>query len=212
MTKTELLEKIEELGGLPEDSAAEAVETTLEALGAALVPAERRAISEHLPESLRSVLETPAHLPDLDLDGFYERVRKHRAIGRGRAKEQAQIVCQALSKTLPSEAVASLERHLPRLAPLFELREPTSPPEAPERTDRPSTPEPPSTRTLATGRPGSSRPLSDARPDRAQAHSVVRSDNPHGDTKLSSSHGFTQEREGESLATGRPGPKHPLSG
>lgn len=44
-----------------------------------------------------------------------------------------------------------------------------------------------------------------------QSQSVVKSDNPHGNTKLSSSRGSTQEREHETLAEGQPGSKHPLS-
>jgi hypothetical protein len=56
-------------------------------------------------------------------------------------------------------------------------------------------------RTLAEGRAGHSRPLYAARPDNAQTESVASSANPHGDTKLSSAHGLTQEREAESLAT-----------
>jgi hypothetical protein len=113
---------------------------------------------------------------------------------------------------LPSEVVMLLQRHLPQLAFLFELRETTPEPESPDQV-RPS--ERPDNRwdnTLASGRPGSRHPISDARPNRAHAHSVARSDNPHGDTKLSSSHGFTQERENETLADGRPGPKRTLSG
>jgi hypothetical protein len=65
--------------------------------------------------------------------------------------------------------------------------------------------------TLAEGRPGSHHPLSEARPERAHSHSVVRADNPHGDTKLSSAVGFTQEREQETLAAGHPGSDRPLS-
>jgi hypothetical protein len=53
----------------------------------------------------------------------------------------------------------------------------------------------PNHHTLADGRPGSRHPLSEARPERAQTDSVVRADNPHGDTKLSSATGLTQERE-----------------
>jgi hypothetical protein len=41
---------------------------------------------------------------------------------------------------------------------------------------------------------------------------MAKSDDPHADTKLSSSQGLTQERFEESLATGKPpGPVHPVS-
>ena len=69
----------------------------------------------------------------------------------------------------------------------------------------------PERRTLAEGRPGSSRPLYSARADRVQSQSVAATDNPHGDDKLSSARGLTQEREAETLAEGRPGSTRPLS-
>jgi hypothetical protein len=54
--------------------------------------------------------------------------------------------------------------------------------------------------TLAEASASSSRPLYAAQPQRAQSESVARSDNPHGETKLSSARGLTQEREDETLA------------
>jgi hypothetical protein len=60
---------------------------------------------------------------------------------------------------------------------------------------------------IASGRPGSTRPLSAANPRVLEhRHSVARNGDPHGDTKLSSARGLTQEREGETLAAARPGP------
>lgn len=59
------------------------------------------------------------------------------------------------------------------------------------------------TRTLSEGRPGSRHPISEARPTQRQQHSVE-DDNPHGDTKVSSATGLTQEREHETLAEGEP--------
>jgi hypothetical protein len=66
--------------------------------------------------------------------------------------------------------------------------------------------------TLAHGRPGSLHPIAEAAPASGHAHSIARNDDPHGDTKLSSSTGLTQERLRESLATGRPpGPERSVS-
>ena len=53
--------------------------------------------------------------------------------------------------------------------------------------------------------------MSEARPETAHAESVARSDDPHADTRLSSSQGMTQERRGETLAEGRPGSDRPVS-
>jgi len=211
MTKTDLVERIRGNGGFARAAEAErAIRVTLEALGPALLPNERRSVSEHLPREFRGVLEVPTHLSELDLETFYGRVARHERVSEGRAREHAQVVCQALSETLPWEVVAGLRKHLPRLAALFESPEATSPPTEPERVDRhDGIVDPQPRHSIAEGRPGGSHPLSSAHPDRAHSQSVVRSDNPHGDTKLSSSHGLTQERERETLATGRPGSKRP---
>jgi uncharacterized protein (DUF2267 family) len=187
------------------------IDATLEALAVALTPSERQAVSEQLPLSLRGTWELAVHLPNIDVSTLYDRVQRSESVTAGRAREQVQIVCRALAEMLPDETVTLLRRRLPQLAPLFYLPEPTPSPEVAERIERPRDPELPDG-TLATGRPGSRHPLYDARPERAHAHSIARSDNPHGDTKLSSAHGFTQERERETLATGRPGSKRPLSG
>ncbi|HLM72216.1 MAG TPA: hypothetical protein VK459_05985 [Polyangiaceae bacterium] len=58
---------------------------------------------------------------------------------------------------------------------------------------------------------GSGHPLSEARFEPAHTHSVARSDNPHEDTKLSSSRGLTQERLEDTLAEGKPGSDKPIS-
>jgi hypothetical protein len=49
---------------------------------------------------------------------------------------------------------------------------------------------------------GSAHPLSSGRAKQAQRGAVAEP-NPHGDTKVSSATGLTQEREHESLAEGR---------
>ncbi|MFO0652230.1 MAG: hypothetical protein U0326_38785 [Polyangiales bacterium] len=45
--------------------------------------------------------------------------------------------------------------------------------------------------------------MSESAPPAAQTHSVVREENPHGDSKVSSAAGLTQEQLHASLATGR---------
>jgi hypothetical protein len=78
----------------------------------------------------------------------------------------------------------------------------------PERREVPAPPG--AGMTLATGRPGSQHPVSEAHPETAQERSVVNAENPHAETKLSSSRGTTQERRAETLATGAPGSHRPL--
>jgi hypothetical protein len=46
--------------------------------------------------------------------------------------------------------------------------------------------------------------MSESAPHSAQSHSVVCEANPHGETKISSARGMTQERLDESLATAHP--------
>jgi uncharacterized protein (DUF2267 family) len=204
MERTDLLEMVQRLGGFGRTEDAEAALTaTLTALGAALSPNERRLLSAELPEALAGVLDGPERSPNMDLEAFYALVQRRENTRPGRAREHAQVVCRALSGLFPTEVLVHLRRDVPRLAPLFEPEEAVSPPEHPEVLHR--EPHPVTEReTLATGRPGSRHPLSDARPETAHSESVVRSDEPHARTKLSSSRGLTQEREEESLATGKP--------
>ncbi len=121
-----------------------------------------------------------------------------------RALEHLQIVGRALAEQLDPALLAQLRGELPD--ELGELLDET-------RGRSAETPSVHHARTLAEGRPGSrrslsasapgsERPISGARPDSPHRHSVAEQ-NPHGDTKLSSAAGSTQEREQESLATGR---------
>src|SRR5689334_38693 len=101
MTKMDLVERTQQLGGFVRAADAEAaIRATLEALGAALLPSERGAVSEHLSQDLREVLESAAHLPELELPAFYGRVEHHERVSAGRAREHAQVVCKALSELL----------------------------------------------------------------------------------------------------------------
>jgi hypothetical protein len=63
--------------------------------------------------------------------------------------------------------------------------------------------------TVALGHAGSQHPVSTSSADRTQSNSVAAAD-PHGDVKLSSSSGLTQEQVDESLATGHPGSDRPI--
>jgi hypothetical protein len=109
-------------------------------------------------------------------------------------------------EALDDDERRSLVHHLPAaLGVLFALPEP-SPPAAHRPSSRPAG----HPRTVAEGHTGSNRPLSESAPERAHAHSVAKNPNPHADTKVSSSEGPTQEREDETLASGRPA-RRPLS-
>jgi len=173
--------------------------TTLETLGFLLPERLVRALEAALPAECSDPLA-------LGLSASRLQLRTHGAVGGGtlprQVMERIQMICTALEPVLPPDLVPDLLRELP---PPFQAafgRHPT--PSPPLRAPR---------GTLASGRPGSGRPLSEAAPGSthplhsarpAAAHQEsVQSSNPHGDTKLSSAHGTTQEREHETLAEGR---------
>jgi uncharacterized protein (DUF2267 family) len=116
----------------------------------------------------------------------------------GRTAERVQQVCAVLAQVLPVALVADISRELPpQLRGALERRPAFTPPPA---RGLPG--------TIAGGRPGSMHPISEARPgsrhplstgSAAPATSLAAA-NPHGETKLSSAQGTTQEREHETIA------------
>lgn len=127
-----------------------------------------------------------------------------RLVLRGPRLEAAASVCHALAEELSDDAVVALSSSLPEPLAGWLVAD------APEGRE-PAAIEPHRTTTLAEGRAGSLAPVDEARPPGAQAGSVADED-PHADTKLSSSPGTTQEREHDTLADGRPGSERPLAG
>jgi len=186
------------LGATSKESVARAILATLKALGEGLLADEARSLARAFPPELASTLESAAHLGRVTLDGLDDRVAKHEGIEIGFAHEHAQSVFRALGELLPEESRLHLERVLDpdvaRLLHASDAPEPEAPPHAP-RTGR---------RTLSEGNLKATHPIAEAAVESGQRHSVAREPNPHADTKLSSSHGLTQELLGESLAAGHP--------
>jgi hypothetical protein len=120
----------------------------------------------------------------------------------GHAREVIASVCHVLGETLTDDTLVLLHDALPEWLAAFAVRPAPGPTVPVSRAARRSD-------TLAEGRPGSHAPVSEARADRRQQASVA-ADNPHGDAKLSSTTGTTQEREHETLADG-PTPTHPIA-
>jgi uncharacterized protein (DUF2267 family) len=186
------------------ERATRALLATLGALIAHLEPYDAQDLRSELPPALLARLDAAGEVePDV-----VRAIAAREPTTWGFAIEHAQAVGEALVLELRPELLTRLRRRLPpALAALLEPR-PTSTAPPPHPTRAPvalgeGT-------TLATGRPGSRHPLSDSHPS-AQHHSVASSDDPHGDTKLSSARGLTQERTGDTLATGRPGSHRPIS-
>ncbi|MDC3960034.1 DUF2267 domain-containing protein [Polyangium jinanense] len=211
MDESSFLDEVAWRGGLGETSLVRAMsEAVLRAFAETLVPDEARALAHALPEPLAAFLLDGPHLGNLSEEALYRRVADREGTLLGFAIEHTRLVLGVLGEKLPETTRLRLRRHLtPELGELLAPREPLPPP--PVHLRRPHEPKLGKGNTLATGRPGSQKPLSEARPERAHAESVVRAENPHQETKLSSSCGLTQEREHETLAEGEPGPRRPVS-
>jgi uncharacterized protein (DUF2267 family) len=205
---TNLIDEIQQHTGEPDRLEAERIALhVLRAVRPMLRVDERRVLAAHLPPSLARALAGASVEIDDSVEQFYRRVAVDSNVPLPRAREQGRIVCALLAQRLSPDERASLVRDMPpEIAVLF-----TTPPGG--ALDRGSheeaRPSPPRTagvtgHTLSTGRPGSRHPLSEARLDRTQSHSVAREPNPHGDSKLSSAEGLTQEQLHESLANGHP--------
>lgn len=205
-----LFERMAEKGIPDHDAAAKALRSTLCVLGQRLTDDEAGALASSLPDELARVVEQSEHddfAGDFDADELYERVRHREKVPAGVAREHVNIVLQALGSALDDSVRQRLVRALPSEIgqQLVPMTFGAPPPYATGMHAPPLT-------TLAHGRPGSRHPVSEAAPDRAHTHSVARNADPHGETKLSSSHGLTQERHRESLATGHPpAPARPIA-
>ncbi|OJT26115.1 hypothetical protein BO221_09840 [Archangium sp. Cb G35] len=205
MTYDELLSHVAEHAGLPGRVEAERiVGAVLSVLGERLSWPVVQALAEDLPASLAASLRDAVPHQDFNLAELHARVAERMRVPLGQAVEHTGVVCQFLAEALSPGTLHRLREALPEpMSVLLTAREPVEGFEfvhlAPGRG------------TLAEGRPGSHHPLSEARPERAHTQSVARADNPHGDTKLSSAMGLTQEREQETLAAGHPGSERPLS-
>lgn len=199
MTHDELLSHVVERAGLSGPEEAErTVRAVLEVLSERLAWQELQALAEELPAPLARDLRGEGYPQDFDLEALYARVARREELRLGIAMEHTGVVCQVLADALSPAVLHRLHEALPE--PMGALFTPHEPRERFEHVHLD-----PGHGTLAEGRPGSRHPVSEARPERAHTHSVARTDNPHEDTKLSSSTGLTQERERETLATGHPG-------
>lgn len=172
--------------GISTRRAEQAALAVLHGLGGYLSRPSRELVAEELPPSLgAAVVEADDHSGQLE-----DRVLAPGETA-GEAREIVASVFRVLAEELSTEAVGAISSSLPAgyarffATPSEELATPPG-----QRDD-----------TLATGRPGSRHPIAEAQPDRTQTSSIA-ADNPHDETKLSSSPGTTQERRHETLAEG----------
>jgi hypothetical protein len=203
----EALEQLCPLGPYPDvDAAKRGFSSVLRALAQGLTRDERLALADDLPAEEAQVLRGGAEIASSDLESMIRAIADAEQVGTGIAREHLQVVGRALMQMLSARGRALLTRAVPDLAPLLE---PVAAAEA--NLARHELPEV-GLHDLAEGHEGGRHPLASSNPAQlAHRHSIARSDDPHADTKLSSTSGLAQEREGTSLATGRPGSRRPLS-
>jgi len=197
--QSDLNSKVMLYGGLREERARPVILSVLTALRRQLGSPEAEALADELPAELATALRHGSYAGGDDLVASVAAIEQ---VSAAEAVEHVACVGRALAELLPTDLLARLRRTLPVHS--AKLLEPSAP-----ATDEVYAH--PGRATLAEGRPGSRHPLSEARPSTAQADSLVVSDDPHADTKLSSSRGLTQERERESIAVGRPGARRSLA-
>ncbi len=161
-----LARRVAERAPVPLTEARRIIPSVLGALGAMLTQDERRPLANALPVTWGRALSAPAHHESMDLEGLYRAHARDRAPGE--AREEVQVVLQAIGELAPVSACARVRRALPpNVAALFDAREvPDEPPSTARRSPR----------TLA-----------------AQRNSVAEP-NPHGDTKLSSARELNAQR------------------
>jgi uncharacterized protein (DUF2267 family) len=165
-----------------------------------LPPNDRAWLTAALPREVVADISAGqlSYRPSDDLNAFIERVAAREAVTTGFAREHVQAVLRGLGEALEQSARLRLARFLPdELASWLEPKELAAvPSHAAEAHAHHRS-------TLSEGRPSSRTPLSESAPRRGQQDSLASSDNPHADTKLSSTTGATQEREKETLSQGK---------
>ncbi|AKU98910.1 hypothetical protein AKJ09_05574 [Labilithrix luteola] len=206
----ELVRRVCEEGGIGSlDLSSRVIRATLFTLGQRLGEEDATELARRLPEPFGDSVVWANHDGSFGAAEFYERVRKLDGESRGFGLEHAQVVLRVVGTALTEELRERLARALP--SEIARVMQPAHFGEPPpygvplvEAASEPLT-------SLASGRSGSRHPVSEAAPPAGQSHSVVREANPHGDVKLSSAQGMTQERLGRALADGHGGPPRPIS-
>jgi len=195
MTLEEFLTTIaRRLGPMPRTTLERAVDVVLQVIGQRLSRLEATALSDALPAELKLLLEAGPHGEELTPDEVIDQVAQRAALRPAIAQEITFVTLQQVGELAGEDAFVRIRRELPpEFDRLFSL------PPQPEPLERVHLH--PEHHTLAEGHGGGDRPLYAAAPDTAQSESVAHADNPHEETKLSSSRGLTQEREGRTLST-----------
>jgi hypothetical protein len=205
-SEADIIQRMREAAPFGSDAEAKAaLLSTLELVASGLTSAEREALARALPRDLRAPVRNAKPTAPAAETRWLGRLALRDGVVASRALEAAEVACSVIGQVVPASVRARLAVALPDLARFFEPPAEAEPP--PVHLGHP----PRRPHDLAEGRPGGTHPLADANPlERAHRHSIARSDDPHGDTKLSSARGLAQERAGQTLSTGEPGSSRPL--
>jgi uncharacterized protein (DUF2267 family) len=213
VTSASMVQRARALGPFQgEKGAREVLLTALEVLGECLSADDARMLAGDLPGTLSKHVRAGALR--CEPRQVYRRMAVRRGVHLGLAVEQVQVIGQVIAESVTRTTLERLRQHSPEFEELFagSPTESAAPAQARKRNKGEAHLRKP------TGHPGilaqshsiarSDDPHADTKLSSsrgpAHAHSIARSDDPHADTKLSSSRGLTQEREGRSLATARP--------
>jgi len=192
----QFLSRVGERAGLEAPAAGALAQAAFEALGRQLSDAGAHELAGELPPTLAEWVLDAEHGSERGAAALLDAVMRNEAASRAFAVEHAMAVCQVLAESLGPAALRALTGALDDdVGPLLQPREPRRAFQ-PVRVDRRH-------RTLAEADAASARPLfRSGPPDAAHSESIARAENPHAETKLSTSRGLTQEREERTLATG----------
>ena len=182
MSYEDLIDAVQDGAGLSSRTEAEAaVDAFFDAIARHVMPGDRRAVRALLPDALHSPFDQLGSHDDVGLSVIAEEVARAEGIGSGFGREHLHVVGVASVAALHPDAITALRTHLPEdLAVLF-----APPPRAVRERKVTPIEVPRASRHLSEARPGGTHPLAEARDERAHTQSIARSDDPHGDTKLS---------------------------
>jgi len=210
MTHDPIHTRVRRLGRLYDDELADRlIHAAVVTLGEVLPPEAAAELAARLPEPHRGRLSGSDYTPGLAIPDVLARIAERAELGEPQVRDLAPAVFGAVAETVGADTLATVTPRVAEpLRPLLAMPDP-------DQGDRPAPYYHPSSGgqgTLATGRLGGGRTLSEGRPVLGHANSIARAEDPRGDTKLSGARGISTEREGRTLAAGRPGHGNPISG
>jgi uncharacterized protein (DUF2267 family) len=114
MEYEQIIQAVEQAGGLSREAAERAAQATLQTLADRLPRGEARHIQQELPAELKPWIYTETDAEPLDIDGFLGRLAQRERTDPETALRHARAVFAALGRALSPEAVDHLAAALPQ--------------------------------------------------------------------------------------------------